>query len=122
MKKMAPKKQRMIGGAYRYIEYNGPATARQMCDALNENTKYVGISYITNQLSMVLRFSNLFYKAGTEQILNNGSYYDMVVWDIVPLDIVARGYAKEVKHRLIPIKNQPKFVQEYIREYVGGAE
>ncbi len=123
MKKMAPKKQKMVEGAYRYLEYNGPSTGKQICDAMNSKTNYAGISYITNQISMVMRFSNLFYKAGSQQTASaSGSKYDMIVWDIVPLDVVAKGYDNKIKHRLIPISSQPRFVQKHINAYIGGAE
>ena len=121
MKKMAPKKQRMVGGAYRYLQKYGPSNARQMTDELNSVSRAVG--YSTNQLSMVMRFSNLFYKVGTEPLTTlTGSKYDMIIWDVVPLNVVAKTYVSEVKHRLIPVINQPKFVQEYINEYLEGCE
>jgi len=121
VKKMAPKKQRMTGGAYRYLQQHGPSNARQMTDDLNSSSRAVG--YSTNQLSNVLKFSNLFYRAGTESLVSlSGSKYDMIIWDVIPLNVVAKRYANEVKHRLIPISSQPKFVQDYINEYLEGCK
>ena len=82
---------------YKEIEKEGSLNTTQLLSVLNKSRR---LNSTANEISQMLVKSPLFEKIGVERIADiTGRYYDVAVWDNLPLEEVAKKWLS-VKHPL----------------------
>jgi len=101
---------------YREIQKEGPMNTSQLLELLNKSSR---LNSTSHEISQMLTRSPLFEKIGSEAVADlGGRNYQVSVWDILPLEEVARKWLS-VKHHIRKRSSLPMILRNEIERLEG---